>query len=124
MRVFLAFTISPVICPPVAFVLLAGLGMENPLPGFLVAALAVAYVATIVIGIPTYFMFKRWKFTSLRSYVIGGFLLGLLLGGTMAMATYYPEFWAMSLVASAQAVLFWLIGVRKPDKSYMDSSRK
>ena len=97
-----------------AYGLLAGLGVENPLPDFLVAALVVAYVVTIVIGVPVYFMFKRWRFTSLRSHMIGGFVLGLLPGGILAMGAYYPEFWAISVVASVQAALFWLIGVREP----------
>jgi hypothetical protein len=46
--------------------------------------------------------------------MIGGFVLGLLPGGILAMGAYYPEFWAISVVASVQAALFWLIGVREP----------
>ena len=118
MRAFWAFAISPLICPPVAFILLAGLGVKNPLPGFLVAALVVAYAVTIVVGVPAYFMFKRWKFTSLKLYVIGGFVLGLLPGGMLAMGSYFPQFWVLSLVASIQAMLFWLICVREPNKSF------
>ena len=116
MRAFWAFAISPLSCPPVAYGLFAGLGEKIPLPGFFVAALLVAYVLTLILGVPAYFMFKRWGFSSLRSYLVGGFVLGLFPGGILAMGTYYPEFWVISVVASVQAVLFWLIGVREPNK--------
>ena len=87
-------------------------------------AIAVAYPATLVIGIPGYFVYKKLKLTSFKAYVVGGCILGALAPFTLMPIFGVPEtlnfnYWVFlisSFFGGVTCVTFWLIVIKSPNE--------
>ena len=87
-------------------------------------AIAVAYPATLLIGIPGYFVYKKIGLKSLKAYLIGGFILGALAPLTLMPIFGVPEtlnfnYWVFlisGLFGTVTCITFWLIVIKSPNK--------
>lgn len=94
--------------------------------GFLALLLLTAFYAypvTFAIGIPSYLVYRRFQIHTLRSYVVGGFVAGLLLGmylfGTIDSSPHMPPLVAsvfiwltIAIAAAIETTLFWVLVIR------------
>ena len=107
MRIFGSFLAAPLVAPVVVALMLWGSGDPVPFPGFYVAAGAVAYLCTFVLGVPALLMFQAWGVRSMSAYLAGGSFLGLfpaaLLGFLLESAWLA---FAVVLAAAVEAVVF------------------
>lgn len=78
MRTTLAFLIAPLSVPLAAIVLLKVADIPIELPGFILISGLVAYMSTLVLGVPAFLMFEARGFQSLYAYLIGGLVLASL----------------------------------------------
>jgi hypothetical protein len=132
-RAFWVFLVAPLIGSLswilVAASLLFGLSREwptfNPFDflGLLLITGAYAYPVTFGVGIPSYLVYRLCRIESLRSYVIGGFVAGLVLGpfifGTVDTSPHIPPFVASALIwltiaiaATVETMFFWAFVIR------------
>ena len=141
----LGFLIAP-IAPSLLFAISAlvmgassDIPLELPLSGYVLGlfiwflyGIVVAYPATLVIGIPGYLIYKNNNLTSLKSYVIGGTILGALAPLLLMPIFGIPEtlnfnYWVFlisSVFGAVTCATFWLVAIKNPNKAFKRDSRK
>ena len=120
-RIILAFIFAPIILGVLLSaltVLRFGVGVDGFLGG-LFNALIVSYIAEIVLGIPTMFMFRAWKLERWFHYALGGSILALPVSLFWFYLSQNPAMFILYFVFCGGfiGIVFWLIGVWKPKKN-------
>jgi hypothetical protein len=85
-------------------------------------AIVVAYSTSVIIGIPSYFIYKKYGLTSLRAYIVGGISLGTLFpfllmpifGMHEVLRLELWVFLAGSAFGFVTSTLFWYVSIRNP----------
>lgn len=134
----IGFLIAPIIISALFALIAAGTGfIQNLGHGFepytylngglvwFIFALPVAYIATIIFGIPGYFLFKKKGINSVKSYILGGALLGaispvllLLIGNLKSITNMGLElFFISSFFGALTSYLFWKLSIQSPNKA-------
>jgi hypothetical protein len=131
-RVFWVFLIAPLI-GSLSWILIVSLLLLfreglSPLNagGFIALVLLTAlyaYPTTFLIGIPSYLVYRRLQIHRLQSYIVGGFVSGLILGiyifGTGDSSSYMPPLLAsvviwltVAIAAAIETSFFWALVIR------------
>lgn len=95
-------------------------------------AIVIAYPATLAIGIPGYLIYKKNGLTSLKSYLIGGIVLGALAPLLLMPIFGVPEtlnfnYWVFlisSVFGAVTCTTFWLVVIKNPDKALISDTLK
>ncbi len=115
MRSILAFVLAPLVTPLIFTALLAFDGsllsfrgtfgmLEDALTGFLMIA-TFAYTATILLGVPAFFMYKRFQLHSVISYALGGVVIAVIAMVLITSITRGANFLNTSRTTTAFAFL-------------------
>ena len=89
-------------------------------------ALAVAYVITLVLGVPTLLAFNLLKLSRWRQYCLGGAAIGVV---GIILVTLQPHDWpriniepvqlmSSALLGAASALIFWLVAIFRPRQAH------
>jgi len=111
--------------------LISGLGHSFEPNAFLngglvwfLSALLISYIASAILGVPGYLLFKNKSINSLQSYLIGGAFLGLILPLLLTLFVGWSEIISMgwklfitsAIFGAATSYFFWLISIKSPNK--------
>ncbi len=135
-RALIGFLAAP-IAPAMVFALgatifgVVGAMLEYPLYSYLFVsliwflyAIVVAYPATLILGVPSYFIYKKYGFLSLKSYIVGGITLGAIspfllfpIFGILEVLDF--DFWVFltgSIFGVITSTVFWYVSVKSSNK--------
>jgi hypothetical protein len=109
-RILTAFIVAPLIVPVIFF--LDAIALRHVLPRdaiLTIIGLPYAYAAEIVFGLPTAWMFRHYRITSLTAFALAGGLIGFAVGVLMAhpnlLSTETP-FYACILAGVLASIIF------------------
>ncbi|MCK4710205.1 MAG: hypothetical protein KAU21_16430 [Gammaproteobacteria bacterium] len=130
---FILAPLAPSVLFAVGAIILGSLSdvpLELPISGYFLGlfiwflyAVVVAYPVTLLIGIPGYLLYKKYGFTSFKSYAAGGIVLGSLAPLLLMPIFGAPETlnlnWWLFLISGFFGFItcasFWLL-VKNPNK--------
>jgi len=97
-----------------------------------ISALPVSYVVTFAFGIPGYIVYVKKGINSLKAYLLGGSVLGLLAPIVLLIIIEFKTiiemgFWLLfaSVVSGIiTSYMFWLIAVKSPNNAFNTVANK